>query len=126
MSKPFNVEDYAIPDDQVGMWQARMAEARARKAAHVTPKRAKCFVMVPWRWHEKLVGATGQTYRLAQLLLYLHWKDRGAPIRLANKTLEADGISRQSKWRALRELEQRGLIVVECRSKKSPLVRVFP
>jgi uncharacterized membrane protein len=38
--------------------------------------------------------------------------------------LKIDGISRQSKWRALNDLEQRGLIVVERRRRRSPLVRL--
>jgi hypothetical protein len=40
--------------------------------------------------------------------------------------LEHDGISRASKGRALVELEERGLIQIERRASKSPLVRVMP
>jgi hypothetical protein len=38
--------------------------------------------------------------------------------------LEYDGISRQSKWRALRTLKRLGLIVVECRNNKSPVIYI--
>ena len=78
----------------------------------------------PWRWVEKLKGAAGQTWYLAHHLLYLHWKGGGEPIRLANGMLEFDGISRQSKWCALGDLERRGLIMVERRPKRSPIVRL--
>jgi hypothetical protein len=58
--------------------------------------------------------------------LYLHWKDNGAPIKLANGMLEMDGISRKAKSRGLSELERRGLItVVERRPKKSPIVKLI-
>ena|SRR5271168_1426950 len=75
----------------------------------------------PWRWVEKLKGAASQTWYLAHHLLYLHWKGGGEPIKLANGMLEFDGISRQSKWCALGDLERRGLIMVERRPSDPPL-----
>jgi hypothetical protein len=85
-------------------------------------KRRKHFVRVPWHWTEALKGAPGQTYALAHHLLYLHWKNNGAPIKLANGMLEIDGINRHAKWRALSELERRGLVVIERRRRRSPIV----
>jgi hypothetical protein len=38
--------------------------------------------------------------------------------------LRIDGISRYSKWKALGDLERRGLVTVERRPRRSPLVRV--
>jgi hypothetical protein len=76
-------------------------------------------------WFEKLQGAAGQTYRLALYLLYTHWKDNGQPIKLANRMLRIDGISRYSKWKALADLERRGLIVIERRANRSPIVRLI-
>ena len=94
----------------------------------VTPRkierRRQHFVMVPWAWVEALSGATGQTWHLAMHLLYLHWKGNGAPIKLANGMLKIDGISRASKWRALAELERRGLITVQRRPSRSPIIRL--
>jgi hypothetical protein len=87
-------------------------------------KRREHFIRVPFNWWELLKNAPGQTYRVALYLLYLHWKGRGQPIKLANGMLQIDGISRYSKWRALRELETLGLISLECRPKRSPVVRV--
>ena len=89
-------------------------------------KRRRHFIMVPLTWVERLIGATGQTYRVALLLLYMSWKNRGAPTKLPNGMLRIDGISRQSKWRALGDLEQRGLITVERRPRRSPTVRLLP
>jgi hypothetical protein len=87
-------------------------------------KRRRHFVQVPWDWFEALDGATGQTYRLAMYLLYLHWKDGGGPIKLANGMLQIDGVSRQSKWRALADLERRGLLSVERHRRRSPVVQL--
>jgi hypothetical protein len=78
--------------------------------------------MVPWAWFERLNGAHGQIYRVALFLLYLNWKDKGRPIKLTNGMLRSDGVSRQSKWRALHELERRGLISVQRRPNRTPVV----
>jgi hypothetical protein len=82
------------------------------------------FVCVPWSWVEKLSGARGQTLRVAIILLYLHWKAKGRPVKLANGMLQSDGISRRAKWRALLELEGLGLISIERRPKKSPIIEI--
>jgi len=55
---------------------------------------------------------------------YLHWKSRGKPFKLANGMLVYDGISHDSKYRALKDLERRGLITVEWRPKRSPIIHV--
>jgi hypothetical protein len=88
-------------------------------------RKPRYFVKVPWAWVVKLDGASGQTYRLALNLLFLHWKGRGASITLANRTVELDGIPGQSKRRALRDLEHRSLVAVDWRPKRSPIVRVL-
>jgi hypothetical protein len=86
-------------------------------------KRRTQFAMLPMTWYERMAGASGQTCRVAWFLLYLHWKNNGDPIKLANGMLEMDGVSRHSKLRALRVLERRGLIAVDWQRKKSPIVR---
>jgi hypothetical protein len=88
-------------------------------------KRSQHFVMVPWDWLDKLIGCRGQTLRVAFVILYLNWKARGTPIKLSNSMLLMDGVSRRSKWRALEHLEQVGLISVERRVRKSPIVTVL-
>jgi hypothetical protein len=122
-------------------WENIVAEIRSpeyqRNVAAATPirekridtprklqKRGRHFIQVPWAWMDRLRGASGQTYRVAWILLYLHWKSGGRPITLANGMLEIDGVSRFSKLCALRDLEQRGLITVERRPSKSPVIRL--
>jgi hypothetical protein len=90
-------------------------------------KRREQFVMLPMWWYERLKDpiATGVTCLVAWYLLHLHWKNRGKPFKLPNGMLEYDGISRQSKWRALAELERRKLIVIERRRSKSPIIHLL-
>lgn len=83
------------------------------------------FVKVPCFWIERLAQARYKvTYRVALHLLYEHWKRRGKSILLANSALRMAGVSFGTKWRALRELEQLGLVTIECRPNRSPLVTV--
>src|SRR5262245_18553145 len=89
-------------------------------------RQARKFVMLPWSWVEQLRGASGGTYAVAITVLWLSWRQRGGPVKLTNKTPGLACISRQSKNRALTELEQLGLISVERRLRKSPLIQVKP
>jgi hypothetical protein len=112
---PFDPAKFALSKAQIEQW-ARVPRKIAKRREH--------FAILPMSWFEKLEGAAGQTYRVAWYLLYMHWKDNGQPIKLANGMPLIDGVSRYSKWRALADLERRGLIVIERRRRRSPWIRV--
>src|SRR5437764_14108651 len=91
-------------------------------------KRREQFVMMPMWWYEKLLSKptiAGRTILVALYLLHLHWKHHDEPFKLPNGMLECDGISGHSKWRALADLERRGLVSVERRSSTSPILHVL-
>jgi hypothetical protein len=111
---PFDLDDLRLPPDQ-------LRTITPRKIL----KRRKHFVTVPFEWVERLNGAGGKTYALALHVLYLGWKNKGRPFTLANGMLQIDGVSQSSKWRALADLEQRGLILVGRRPRKSPTITVL-
>jgi hypothetical protein len=85
-------------------------------------KRQK-FIQVPWEWLERLDGAPGKTYALALHLLWLNWRYNGREIRLSNKSASGH-LNRLTKYRALADLERRGLISVHRRARRTPVVRV--
>jgi hypothetical protein len=114
---PFDINKLALTDEQV--------EERLAVVPRKIQKRRRHFIMMPMAWRERLDGATGHTILVALDLIYLGWKSKGAPVKLANGMLRHDGISRHSKWRALNDLERRGLVTVERRSKRSPLVHLL-
>jgi hypothetical protein len=87
-------------------------------------KRRQQFVKVPWTWVERLEGASGNTVLVALHLLHLAWKNKGESFKLPNGMLKQDGIGRHSKWRAIADLQRRGLVVAERRARKSPLIRL--
>ena len=92
-------------------------------AAKPKAKWRRRYVRVPWSWIERLKTSTrASTYRLALLLIYEHWRRGGRAIRLTNVALAEVGVSRRAKGPALEELERFGLIKVDRRPRKSPLV----
>lgn len=106
-----------LPDDMVVLERRAVVPGKIRR-------RRSHFISVPMVWFERLIGASGQTYRIALYLLYLDWRGRGKPIQLANSLLQIDGVSRQSKWRALTDLKRRGLITLERRPRRSPMIKL--
>jgi hypothetical protein len=86
-------------------------------------KRREHFVQFPWFWVERLAKARYTvTYRVALHVLYRHWKGDSKSFTLSNGMVAMEGVARGTKWRALRELEQLKLIVIERRRRKSPRI----
>ena len=85
------------------------------------------FVRVSMTWVERLrVAHCIGSYKLAHHLLFQHWKSGGNPVKLSNTVLAELGMgSAKAKWRALSELERLGLVVIERRLKKSPVVTIL-
>ena len=76
---------------------------------------------------ESLAARIGQPPVVARDLLRAHrdtYRDFWRWSDVANGMLVYDGISHDSKYRALKDLERRGLITVEWRPKRSPIVHV--
>ena len=83
------------------------------------------FVKVPLWFAVEAARATKTPKALVWLrLLHMAWKANSSTFPLPNGKLESEGVSRFAKYRALRELEAAGLIVVERRHGKAPLVSI--
>ena len=83
----------------------------------------KQFILFPWSWLDRLKAAgRGATWRLALILVYEYWRTGGRTIKLTNTMAAEVGVSPGAKGRALDDLEQVGLIEVEKRPNRSPLV----
>ena len=79
-------------------------------------------VPMPWLAHALHVGA-GSGLGVGVVLWHLcGLKHNEKTILLSNVEVERWGISRQAKWRALGALERAGLITIERRGKRSPMV----
>jgi hypothetical protein len=116
MSNPFDPERLRLPDELI--------QERLISDAPKLKRRRKQFTILPMTWYEHMKGADGQTYRVAWYLLHLHWKNNGDPFKVGNGMLKIDGVPPTTKLRALRDLERRGLIIIEWRPCKSPVVKL--
>jgi hypothetical protein len=86
-------------------------------------QRPKVFVKVPLWWLEQVAKATrSPQVFVAVWLLHLSWKKGGLSFPLPNGRLALRGFDRQAKRRALANLERAGLITVERRNGKTPVV----
>jgi hypothetical protein len=109
-----NLETLRQPDGMVT--EARVATRKERK-------RRETLVQTPWKTVDKMRGVN-HTWWILMYLQHLHWRNKGNPIKLANGMLGLDGVPREAKRRAIRELERRGLITVERHPRKSPVIRL--
>lgn len=84
------------------------------------------FAMVPLWWAEQASQAmeTPQAMLLVWLI-HLAWEAQGPTFRLPNSRLRDRGVSRFVKGRALRQLEEAGLIQVAREEGKSPTVTLL-
>jgi hypothetical protein len=115
-------------DDSLDLEKLRLPERVVEKglATAKARRRRAQFIKVPNSWVEALRDARWiSTYRVALYLLHRQWKDGGGPIPLSNVALTWVGVSRWEKWRALAELEQAGLVKVERRPRRAPLITVL-
>jgi hypothetical protein len=84
-------------------------------------KRRQQFTIVPGTWEERLAAARYiATYRVALYILRVNWKGGGVPFPLPNGAIPK--VKTRAKWRALCELERMGLITVERRRRRSPII----
>jgi hypothetical protein len=107
-----------IPSIEVpGVGAARIRAQRAKK-------RKQRFVMVPLVWVDRLMNAKlAATCKVALHILHTSWKRKSSSFPLSNRGLP--GVDRKAKSRALKELELLGLVVIERRSQRSPIVTVL-
>jgi hypothetical protein len=84
------------------------------------------FTKFPHVW-EDCLGTCSHicTYRVAHYLLRRYWETHNERIKLPSKGLGLRGVDRRRKRIALQELEALGLILVERRGRRSPIVRLL-
>jgi hypothetical protein len=80
------------------------------------------YEKVPLWWAERVAnirGASAKTMFVGIWLFHLKWKNHSNTFSVPNGQLAARGINRKTKYRALRQLEAAGLIVIERRGRKT-------
>ena len=103
----------------------RLSELEA--AAPVKRKSKKdAFVQVPLWWLEAATRATRSPQAFVCVwLLHLAWKARRASFPVPNDRLAKGGVDRRMKRKVLAGLEKAGLIAVDRRHGKTPIVTLM-
>jgi hypothetical protein len=112
------------PEEAAAAMNQAAAARRGKGQAKRLGQRAQ-FVMLPVNWVEQLNNSrVAAAWPIAVYVLHQHWKTSGKPVRVSNELAKTIGVTRRTKWRALRELERLGLIQVDVGPRRSPRVRV--
>jgi len=80
---------------------------------------------VPWWWIEKAASLPGSALAVGLALWRLAGAMKSPTVRLANSEIEALGVGRSAKSRALSELERAALVIVERRAGCLPKVTIL-
>jgi hypothetical protein len=108
-----------MPDSQVPARRVGLPSTRKRKVGRFIPP-------IPLGWFQRACQLPGKApVVLASVLWYLYRLKKSNTFVLAQARLNDFGISRRAKYRALDALEAAGLISVERRPKKSPVVPIL-
>jgi hypothetical protein len=122
-------EYFTSPQMRETITSAQEAAARV-KSGHqgATDKSANRgpFIMFPVEWQLQLarVDADKCAYRVALYLLHEAWRSQNIYVRLANIGLKGLGVGREGKRHALEQLEEAGLVSVDRKNRKSPVVKM--
>ena len=112
-----------MASEDTDAWAERLAKLHA--AAPVKRKIVETFVKVPLWWAREAAKATKTLKALVWVeLLHASWRAKSPTFPLPNGRLKKVGVTRFVKSRVLRELEAAGLITVEWRRGKNPLVTI--
>jgi hypothetical protein len=118
----FDPERFNLPPEVV----AELAKAKPKRHGK-RPKRTAPFLQVP---HAAIVAGSQVLRGSKQFLVWLYvfhrvWSDKNQTVVVANQTLDCWGVRRKEKYKALRLLEEAGLVSVQWRARRSPLVTLL-
>jgi hypothetical protein len=89
-------------------------------------RREDTFVQVPLQLAAKMAAATNTPKAIVcTWLLYQAWRTKSRQFAVPNEALTSMGVTSKVKNAALRQLERAGIIAVEWRSRKSPIVTLL-
>jgi hypothetical protein len=80
---------------------------------------------IPWTWLQMAARLPGKSLFVGLALWRLAGAMKSRTVRLANSEVEALGVSRSAKSRALRTLEQTGLITIDQKPGCLPRVTIL-
>jgi hypothetical protein len=82
---------------------------------------------LPLPWFRRVFALRGQKVLVVALVIWLlaGLRKRRSNLKLSTKSLQEYGINRDAKYKSLKKLEQAGLIRVERRGTRNPIVTIL-
>jgi hypothetical protein len=118
-------DDSPWTDDEERKFQ-QMMRATRKQSPGTLKKGREQFAKVPLCWAQRAAAATETPQAYVWVwLMRLKYEHGSTTFPLPNDRLKRAGISRKTKWKALTKLEAAGLIQIERRGRKSPLVTLL-
>jgi hypothetical protein len=118
-----------LDQDEIDFQRAQnvVAISKARpKKRKKAEKASEPFVQVPLWWIEMAAQRAKSPATLVLIeLLYAAWKAKSPTFPLPNARLQKMGTSREMKRRVLHRLERNGVIMVERKPHKTPVVTLI-
>ena len=123
MNDPFDPETLRLPPEIA----AKIGKKTPGQPRQKRERRTEPFLQIP---HGAIVAGSKVLRGTKQFLVWLYvfhrvWADKRNTVVVANQTLSVWGVGRREKYKALRLLEEAGLISVEWRQRRSPLVTLL-
>jgi hypothetical protein len=104
----------------------RIAVDTIKSGAPSKRHRANSFAQVPLAWAAAAARATKTPRAMVWVVLqHMAWQNNRSSFPLSNAVLAQHGVSREVKRRALAALESSGLIAVERRHGRAPVVTLI-
>ena len=122
MSDQFDPENLRLSPEQATVIGVKPKSGRQPRRARTEP-----FLNITLR----AVAAGGGVLRGTKqyfVWLYIHhrvWADKNDTVTVANLTLKSWGVGKREKRKALKLLEEAGLVSIEWRARRSPLVTLL-
>ena len=99
--------------------------APEKAAPNRMPKSKEWFASITISRAEKLKGLSGACWMLFTILFYANIDSRSKPFALPDDISGDVGLSRRNLFRALLQLETRGLISIRRQASKPPLITIL-
>ena len=116
------------PKNDSGIIERRLHfQPRLGQLAPRDQPKADAFIKgpLPLTWMTLAAQLPGKTLQVALALWYLSGLQKTLTVRLASKTLEKFGVSRDAKYEALERLALLGLIQIQQDQGKAPMVTLL-
>jgi hypothetical protein len=81
---------------------------------------------IPWDWIAKAANISGGALKVSLAIWQLAGMRKSRKVKLSNHILEELGVSRNTKYRALSDLKNAGLISVSHKAGSSPEIELRP